>query len=101
MKRILAIVLALASLLSMTACQSDQDPLLENKADYAAHAADADVWCALASKQILATETAESYADVRLDKIYLDAVKNEYETAQIMARRMELIIRSRFRAPKL
>lgn len=84
MKRILAIVLALASLLSMTACQSDQDPLLENKADYAAHAADADVWCALASKQILATETAESYADVRLDKIYLDAVKNEYETAQII-----------------
>ena len=44
----------------------------------------ADIWSALPSTKILATETADSYADVRTDKIYVDAARNDYETAQII-----------------
>ncbi len=44
----------------------------------------ADVWSAPASTQILASESASSYADVRTDTVYLDAARNEYETGQII-----------------
>lgn len=85
MKRIIALTLALACLFCLTACRKDQSQTAGMAGtSYAVSAADADVWCVLASTQVLATEGADRYAEARQDKIYLDAAKNEYETAQII-----------------
>ena len=84
MKRIMSVILVLVSILSMTACKNNNNSAAPTEVNYAATTAEADVWCALPSKQILASEDASTYADFRLDKISLDAVKNEYETAQII-----------------
>lgn len=79
-KRALSVMLVLGSLLSLVACVEPQT----GNNDYAASTEDANVWSAVASHQILATQSEDYYADVRLDKIYVDAAINEYETAQII-----------------
>ncbi len=85
MKKIIAIVLALAGVLGMTACGNGQNNgTSETTVDYAASTADADIWCAPASAQILASQDPQEYETVRQEQICLDAARNEYETAQII-----------------
>ncbi len=82
-KHILALLLAAAILGTSVGCQS-QGEKEETGSEYMVGAEDADVWCAPASAKVLATQSSEQYADVRLDKIILNAAKNEYETGQII-----------------
>ncbi len=56
----------------------------EDKDSAVISAASGEVWCAPASVQILADQNAQSYGDIRTDKVFLYAAKNEYETGQII-----------------
>ncbi len=49
-----------------------------------ATAADAVIWCAPASVKVLSTQNIDNYSDERTDKVVLSAVRNEYESGQII-----------------
>jgi len=84
MRKIICIVLAVCCVFGTTACHVQEKEKNSNETSYAVSAEDADIWCASPTVQVLASEPADQYASVRQDKVYLDAAKNEYETAQII-----------------
>lgn len=79
LKHVAALGLSACMCVTLCACEK-KGP--SDAGDYAAE--DAVVWCAPGSERILATQDADTYADVRSDRISLSAAKNDYESAQII-----------------
>ena len=76
LKKHLAIVLAILLLpttLSFVGCSKSTNSI-----------STAEIWAASAKDKIMSTQSADSYADIKADKITISAVKNEYENGQII-----------------
>lgn len=94
-KKLTALLLAAAASVSISACGGDDNKNKNKggikypnygeeivvKGDFSSNA---EVWVATASEKIIATESKQSYAKFASNTITVSAVKNEYESAQIV-----------------
>ncbi len=86
---ILSVLLACSLLTSLVGCgnkQPDAGNQSSGKDDsyYHATTSDAEIWTAPASQKIMASQPVSYYNDVKTNIINMSAVKNEYETAQVI-----------------
>ena len=71
--KVVSFVFCLIFIFNLTACQKGKDIN-----------ALSEVWAVSASEKVLSDKYADEYAASRLEKIRIDAVRNEYENGQII-----------------
>ena len=79
-KKIVTLFLCGVMSLGAFACAPEE----EGGGTEGATAKDAVIWCAPASVKVLSTQNIDNYKEERTDKVVLSAVRNEYESGQIL-----------------
>lgn len=80
-KKIVTALLSCVMAVGVCACNPDDG---DGKGVDGATAADATIWCAPATVKVVSTQNIDNYKEERTDKVVLSAVRNEYESGQII-----------------